>query len=68
MHHNFSIDYKTGKIKKPKIVTFYIFTKAGVDVADQLNVTRGPSKKKRRPMVTFYYILHFDVLITHIKE
>lgn len=59
MHYDDEIDEETGDKKKPDIITFYNWTKIGVDLVDQLcqnyNVARNT---KRWPMDVFYNLLN----------
>lgn len=59
LHNTDTIDESTGDDQKPEIITFYNYTKAAVDVIDQMcahyNVARNT---KRWPLVIFFAILN----------
>ncbi|XP_046658756.1 piggyBac transposable element-derived protein 4-like [Homalodisca vitripennis] len=60
MHSDQTIDLDSGELKKPEIVTFYNRTKVGVDVVDQMCVTKYDESKntKRWPMVIFFGLVN----------
>ncbi|XP_066257800.1 piggyBac transposable element-derived protein 4-like [Euwallacea similis] len=59
LHHDRKIDTDTNEWKKPEVITFYNFTKGGVDVVDELSGTYSVSRNSRRwPLTLFYSILN----------
>lgn len=59
MHDKDEIDESTGEACKPKIITFYNATKAGVDVVDQLKSNYSVSRKSCRwPLTLFFSMLN----------
>ncbi|XP_066260986.1 piggyBac transposable element-derived protein 4-like [Euwallacea similis] len=59
LHHDRKIDTDTNELKKPEVITFYNFTKGGIDVVDELSGTYSVSRNSRRwPLTLFYSILN----------
>ncbi|XP_043285372.1 uncharacterized protein [Venturia canescens] len=59
LHNSANIDEESGSKKKPTTITFYNKTKAGVDVADELQGTYSVARvTKRWPIVIFYAMMN----------
>lgn len=64
MHHSESFDPDTDK---PEIITYYNFTKGGVDALDEKCAKHSTSRRTRRwPMVLFFRILDISGVNAHI--
>lgn len=58
-HRDNKIDPSTKELFKPEVITFYNFTKAGVDVLDELSGTYSVSRNSRRwPLTLFFSLLN----------
>ena len=58
LHHDQNIDPASGDKQKPEIITLHNFTKAGVDVVDELYATYVSRNAKRLPMTVFYAVMN----------
>lgn len=56
-HDDDNINKDSGPASKPEVITFYDFTKAGVDVVDELKATYSVSGISNRWSLTIFYSL-----------
>ena len=57
MHHDGAVDEATGDKNLPEIISFYNFTKSGVDVVDELSASYNVSRNSRRWPLTLVFSL-----------
>jgi len=57
MHKQGDIDVESGEQRKPEVITFYNFTKGGVDVVDKLKAEYSVARISCRWPLTIYFAL-----------
>jgi len=63
MHHDSEIDPSTEEKKKPSIITYYISSKGGVDVADAMCAEYSVARGTRRwPLTMFFAAMNIAAL------
>lgn len=67
MHRYDAIDADSGEANKPEFITFYSFTKGGVDVVDRLNSEYSVSRiSNRQPLTLFFSLLNTGAINAQI--